>query len=247
MATDAFGEPTNDPVYEMDGSGVGQGDLGSGGEQVNKDGTYHLECTDVKEELDTLNNQGKPKSPCIVFHLQVQESVKGQSPAGSRHFHRIYVAGSGGGPLSDGARNSAFRFGLGLGLLEEIEIDGRPNIKVKGANNTRIPLSVWHKAKGMQLVAKIEQETKEAEDEQGNKKRVKGDRWQIPFGRVYQVDDPYVSEVPKNKEALAAIGKSGAAGAASGATGGNGNGSANKAPAKPAPQPVPADDDISDL
>ena len=81
--------------YAFDGGSYGQSDLGSG-DQINKDGWYHCEVSDVVLDLDTLSHQGKSKSPSIRFDLTVLETVTGQSPAGSRLFHRIYVGGNGG-------------------------------------------------------------------------------------------------------------------------------------------------------
>ncbi|HWA99357.1 MAG TPA: hypothetical protein VG713_12730 [Pirellulales bacterium] len=229
--------------YTMDTGEYTRDDLGGGGETVDKEGTYHFEITDVVKELDTTSTNGKDKSPCLRFDMLVLETVKGQSPAGSRHFHRVYVAGKGGTTISEGAKKNALRFGLGLGLLAEITKDDRTIIVDKLTGLPKIPLSLWDRAKGMQCIAKI--------------KLDKGDgkydpKHEIPFSRVYQVNDPAVADVPKNAEALAMLGGGTGAGAESGSqakakTQSNGDAGAKQKTA-PAKQTVPpADDDLSDL
>jgi hypothetical protein len=233
--------------YAFDGGSFGQSDLG-GGDVVNKDGWYHMEVADVVLDLGTLSDQGKPKSPSIRFDMTVLESVDKQSPAGSRHFHRIYVGASGGGPPAAGSIKSALRFGIGLGLLETKEIDGREATVIKGTNDTKIGSKLWLSAKGRQIVARIE---KGEEEKPVEGRKPFPAKHEIPFGRVYQVDDPQVSEVPKNKQALALAGKT-----VSTATGGVSGGVKNTTTTAPAakketPAPVAAaaaaDDDLSDL
>jgi len=102
--------------FAMDGGEFTKDDLASG-DTIDKEGWYHFEIVGVKNEFETLNDKGKEKSPCVVLTCNVLETVKGQCPAGSRYFHRIYVASSGGGAAAEGSVKSALRFGLGIGLL----------------------------------------------------------------------------------------------------------------------------------
>lgn len=218
--------------YELDGSAYSGDDLG-GGDTVDKEGYYHFEISDVKLELDTLSSQGDEKSPGVCFHMLVLETSPKQSPIGARHFHRLYVAGAGGKPPADGSVKSALRFGLGLGLLaEKVNDDGTSVIVDKATGSTRIPSSVWMRAKGLQCIAKIK-------FEKGTGKF--GDKYTIPFGRVYQVDDPSMADVPKNKEAMAMLGKTAPAKTAGGGPATGGAGQQAKAP----PARNPADDDLS--
>jgi hypothetical protein len=113
----------------MDASGVSREDLGGG--TVDKEGWYHFEIDDVKNDLGKLNDKGDPRSPCIVLQMTVLESVKGQSPAGSKLFHRIYV-GSKDGPPAEGAIKSACRLGVGLGILV-----------LKTIGDKDVPVSSW--------------------------------------------------------------------------------------------------------
>lgn len=236
MSTDwDTAEATTDPdAFAFDGDGMSSDDLGS--DDVKLGGWYHLECVDVVPDLGTVNKQGKPKSPSIRFDLVVLQSVDGQSAQGSRHFHRIWVGAPGGGPAAEGSRNSAFRFGLSLGLLREIERDGRKAIVDAATGSTRITLNTWMRAKGMQMVAEL----KVQKDEKY------GDKIEIPFGRVHQVDDPEVAKVPKNAQALRLIGKGAAP--ANGTSAPTASKPASAPASAPAAQPTTtAADDFSDL
>lgn len=243
MADREMGDDFPEQDFELDTEGVSADDLSGKGEAVEKEGWYHFEVADVKPELGTVNDKGKEQTPSINFHLMVLESVKDQSPAGSRAYHRIYLASSGGHPIKDGSRNSALRFGLGLGLLAAIPSDkeeGQEKIVDKATGSTRIPSSVWLRAKGMQFIAKI----KYNPPEEGSK-YTKG-KYEIPFGRCYQVDDPQVADIPKNAEALAILGKGGSNGPAPTKATSKPTAAAS-APKAAAPATVSPDDDLSDL
>lgn len=186
--------------YEMDAGNVDAGELGGGGDLVNKPGRYHFEVTDVVADLDTVNSRsGKAKSPSIRFDLLVLHTVEGQSPAGSRMFHRIYVGASGGGPPKEGAIKSALRFAIGLGLAHEEEIEGVKRVICNHTNTTRFPLPAWLGAKGKHFMAAVAEE-KQQDDQAGEPRLV------IPFGRCYQPNDERVSDWPKNVDLLTAAG-----------------------------------------
>ena len=179
--------------FAIDGSGKSIEDIGGQQGTVDKEGWYHFEIADVIPELDTTSKQGKEKTPAIRFDLQVLQSVDNQSPAGSRHFHRIYVAGSGGKAPAEGSVKSALRFGLGIGILKEIEHDGHKHIVEAWEGSPRIGIKHWKAAKGMQIVAKIVSRPAE-----GNYPA----SWEIPFARCYRPGDSSVVDVPLNIEAL---------------------------------------------
>lgn len=191
------GAPSGDDFF-LDGENVSQDDVGGAG-FLNKPGWYHMEIVDVKRELNTLNKDGKEKAPSIEFDMVVQETVPGQCPAGTRHRHTIYIAGKGGNPISDGSRNKCFRFGLGLKLLEEKQFEGKdkPSIVVAGTTQSRIPISLWDKAKGMHLCGKIVFE----EGKDGFR-----DKYVFDYDRVYLPNDPAAEDCPKNMEILKALG-----------------------------------------
>lgn len=235
MAGDEWGDTTEQADFSLDGEGFSRDDLGPGGETIDKEGWYHLEVTDVKPDLEVVNNKGGDKSPSICFHLLALQTVQGQSPAGSRHYHRIYVGAKGGAPPSDGAVKSALRFGLGLGLIAEIEKDGRPVMVDKSTGLTKMPVSMWLRAKGMQFVAKVGFKPAEGKFPAG---------YEIPFGRCYQVDDPQVADTPKNKEALVMLTKGGSIAAVGKQSTTQG---ATQQKQETQEQTVPPDDDLSDL
>ncbi len=227
-----------DQDFAFDGSEYSRDDIASG-DSVDKEGWYHFEVVNVKNELDTLGDGGKEKSPCIVLTMNVLETVKGQCPAGSKYFHRVYVAAKGGAAPKEGAVKSALRFGLGLNLLEAMEKDGREVIVDAATKSTRIPASIWQRAMGRQCIAKI---VLEKSDNPQFK-----DKYAIQFGRAYHPLDPSVADVAKNKEALAMLGGQGAPAPPPDKSKSAGNQQLKQqtqAPAKPAP---PADDDLSDL
>lgn len=220
--------------FAMDGGEFTKDDLASG-DTIDKEGWYHLEIVGVKNEFDTLNDKGKEKSPCVVLTMNVLESVKGQCPAGSKYFHRLYVASKGGGAAAEGSVKSALRFGLGIGLLTEVEKDGRPVIVDMQTGSTRIPASIWQRALNKQLVAKI---VKEKNDDPKFP-----DKYAIPFGRAYHPLDDAVADVAKNKEALAMLG--GTAPPKSPAK--SDTAKAETPPKSNAAAGKPAEDDFSDL
>ena len=189
MSQDDWAEQApNEDDFAMDGEGVSQDALGGGA--LDREGWYHFEIVDVVPELDPLSKSGKDKTPAVRFDMAVRKTVEGQSPDGTKHFHRIYVGGKGGEPIADGARNSAMRFGLGLGLLREVDAGGQKSIVDAATNAAKITIGTWRRAKGCQCVAKI---TKDTDAKYG-------DRYQIPFGRVYRPDDPSVKDVPIDLE-----------------------------------------------
>lgn len=201
QSTDEWASSSNGmDGYEMDAGGVDANELGGGGDLVNKPGRYHFEVTDVVADLDTVNSRsGKAKSPSIRFDLLCLHTVDGQSPAGSRMFHRIYVGASGGGPPKEGAIKSALRFAIGLGLAREEEIEGVKRVICNLTNTTRFPVAAWIKAKGRHFLANV---AEEKQDEQSTGEP----RLAIPFGRCYTPYDERVSDWPKNEDLLLAAG-----------------------------------------
>ncbi len=212
-----------------DSGAYDRGDLDTGGEQVNKEGWYHLEVTDVKPDLATLDNNGNPHSPQICFTMMVLQTVDGQSPAGSRLYHRIYLGTKDGGPPKDAVVKAALRLGIALGLLEYTEIEGAEVPVIAGTKNTRIPASVWRGAKGRQIVANVK-----LEKGTGNYK----DKYAIPFGECYDPMDEAVAQVEKNIDALALLGKTPPAAPPQ---------QPPKQPPAPPKAPFGGDDDLGDL
>jgi len=230
---------TSNQDFELDGGGVGSEDLGGAG-SIKQEGWYHFEVTDVVAELETVGKKGGEKSPSVRLDLTVLETVKGQAAAGAKHYHRLYVGAKGGGPAADGSRNNVLRFGLGLGLLKEVETDGRHSIVDAVSGSASINMATLLRAKGMQCCAKIELQ----KDDTGKY----GDKYEIPFSRVYTVDHPEVAKVAKNKAALAMIGKGAAASAAAGAAVGAAPAGKFVPPTPPVDtSPGISDDDLADL
>lgn len=196
MATYEWGEFDKQDDWELDGTGKSAEDLG-GGNNVDKEGWYHFEVADVVADLSRVNAKGNPKSPSIRFDLLVIHPHEGQSPVGARLFHRLYLGSKDGGPPAEGSRDAAFRFGLGLGILKEIGEGDQKSIVDAETGSPKIGLATWQRAKGRQCIAKVVAEKEEKF----------GERFVIPYGRVFDVADPAVEKVPKNLQAIKLAGK----------------------------------------
>lgn len=192
-----FLNSTDESGFEIATDGFDCGDLESGG-LVETEGWYHFEVSDVKAHLESIKEDGSENTPNILFTLTVLHSLKGQSPANSRLFHRVYVGSKGGGAPADGSIKSMIVFGCGLGLLKQVERDGRKVAVDAQTGQPKLSVAMWLRAKGLQCVGKVEKE----EDKSGQYKP----RFVLPFGRVYQPNDDRVAHVAKNTDALKLIG-----------------------------------------
>jgi len=188
---DAVFSEEEEQEFELDTSGVDGNELGSS--MLNKEGTYHMEVTDVTTDYDLTNKSGDPKSPAVVFQMTVLESVENQSPAGTKFYHRVYVANKEGGPPKEGAIKAAMRFGIGLGVIEVQEDATCVDSKTKAR---KINTDTWKRAKLRQCIAPIE-----FEEGTGDYKG----KYVIPFGRVYNPFDESYNHVPKSKDSLKTI------------------------------------------
>lgn len=222
---------TPDEDFGFDGENFGEGDLKKGGAKtIDKEGKYHLEVTDVTPELDTLDKDGHPRSPSVLFIMTVLKTAPEQSPEGYKLFHRIYLKSKDGSPPSETAQKSALKLGVALGLLECVEVDGRSITVVKATKSPKIPVQLWREAKGRQVIGSVKYEPP-----QGNYKG----RYAVPFGDFWHVSDPEVADVPKDVEALAMIGAKASAGTPVGAAAGSAAGGQSA--------PFGGDDDLGDL
>lgn len=202
MNTNEWGEPSGEPDFELDASGYDGEGLDRGGDTVNLEGWYHFEIVDVQKELGTLNDQGHPKSPSILFICQVLKTVEKQSPRGCKLYHRAYLAGKGGEPIKKGSLDNTFRFGVGLGLLRTVDNDGAKTVVNAKTGLPKIPSDLWLDAKGKQFIGQVVLE----KGTEGYK-----DKYVLDYNRPYPVDHPKVANIAKDAEALAMIGMSNAA------------------------------------
>lgn len=193
---DVFEEPEVLDDFELDGDGVSEEDLNSGGGLVNKAGRYHFEVRMVKADLDTHDSKGNERSPSVRLDLVVLHSVEGQSPEGARLFHRLYVKGKGGDPASEGARNGVLKFCTALGVAKEIKSGDKSKI-VDSETGGPINLATLNRAVGNQLIAEVDWEEPEPP--------YKG-KWRIPYNNVWHPMNPAVADVPKSHEYLALAG-----------------------------------------
>lgn len=157
-----------------------------GGGFVDKPGKYHLEINLVKfDGGGKIKDDGEPATPCLTLQMTVLHSVKGQSPAGARLFHRVYFSDK------ENSHKLITKLGLRLGLL--VKRDGKAIDPASGT--TRIVPSLFKRAEGLQCIAEVRME------EYKGKEQAK-----IPFNDVWGVTHPDVADVPKSGEHLALIG-----------------------------------------
>lgn len=201
-------EPDDD-VLAWDSSEVSAADVG-GSRGVDKEGYYHFEITGVAPVIHQTNRKGGAVSNHIRIDMVVLKSVEGQSPQGSRHFHRIYLESKDGPEKTEKLKHMGYRFLLGCGVLREVEpLGGKPHLVDAETGETKVNLATWRKCEGKQVVAKIEKETSMYQ----GKEQID---YRIPFGNVYRPDDPKVADVPKDEDSLLAGGYSITSGAAAG-------------------------------
>jgi hypothetical protein len=209
--------------FVFDSSSTTEEDIKSDG-FVDLEGTYHLEVYKVELNLSLLTEEGKEQTPHIKVMMKVLQSVPGQSPAGSMFSHLIYVGASGGGPAKKGSIDSMYRFGIGIGLLKWHNVNGKVVPVLAKDLSTKIPVSAWKDAVGCQTLAKVTKEKNnnqsQGTDENGQPTKTYRDRFVIQMGRCHRPDDPDYAHVPKNVEAMQAIGLKAPAKAATGAAAG---------------------------
>lgn len=192
-----------DENFEFDSSDIDEKELDTSG-ILDQEGWYHFEVTKVDLHLGLLDEDGKENTPHINVTCRSLNSVRGQSPAGSILWHKIYVGAKGGGPPKQGSIDSMFRFGVGVGLMKWVKKqnpDGTEKavLVLASTGSTKVPPAVWKTIVGAQFVAQVQ---KEKQQEGSNYKP----QFKIPMGKAYRPDHPDVSHVQKNVEALEAIG-----------------------------------------
>lgn len=184
-------------AFEFDANQADPDKVGGRG-TVDKPGKYHFEIVDVKAELETVGDNGSPKTPSINFTLRVLESTHGQSPAGSLAWHRLYVGEKGGGPPKQGSFDAIIDFLVAIGRMKKV-IDGGVTRFINPQTGTsKFTLQLLLQAKGDQFIGNVKREQKK--DREGNKI----DEWEVrlPFsGGSFRLDDSAVSDVPKNRDA----------------------------------------------
>lgn len=188
-----------DDDFGYDGESFGEEQLNKKGsaQTVDKEGMYHFDISEVTPELDTLTKDGKPKAAQIRFDMTVMKTVPGQSPAGHKLFHRISLRRKDGQPPKEGSITAALCLGVAAGVLEVIKKEGRSVTVMKGTTNSKLHHSLWQQLKGRQVIGKVKFE-KGTDGYQ--------DKYAVPYGDFWDPRDPEVASVPKDADALAAIG-----------------------------------------
>lgn len=199
MANDGF-----DQEFEFDTDGVDATKVGNETSMmIDKPGKYHVEVTSAKNYLETVDDKGNATSPHCLIIMTVLHSTPNQSPEGYRLIARAFIAGKGGGGREQWQTDSTMNLLIGAGLVKEqdgIFIDPE-------TGSRKLNWKTWpQRLQGKQYVADVHVNRSKETNADGSPKYA--DRFELPFGRgLYQVDDPKVAGVPKNKLALQLIGK----------------------------------------
>lgn len=194
--TDDWGTTSNDEM-NFDTEGVDPDQINNRA-TVDKTGKYHFEIASAKERFGNVNDKGNLQFPNILCTCHVLQSVPGQSPEGSLYYHEVILGGKGGGRPDEWAIKATTAFLTGVGILKAV--DGK--FLDPETNSTKINIkTLATRLKGLQFIGDIKRE--KSNDPNYD------DKYKLSWGRgAYQVDDPFVSAVPMNRDALAMIGKS---------------------------------------
>lgn len=178
--------------FNFDTSGVDPNSLNRGG-TVSKPGFYPVEVEDIARNLDT-HKDGKQKSPHLSFTFLVLADQPKCDGKGSRHYHRVMLAGPGGGPINEFVRDKTTQFGVTAGVLR---IEGGKVVNaVTGQPKT--PVESWESIKGKRFVIELEYDQKKSGQKKANGKDeyiVDTERVRIKNDRLYSWDDPLVAHV----------------------------------------------------
>lgn len=249
---DEFGNVDFDDFEGFDTDPFDMNEVRSG-DTVDKEGEYHFEVTEVVPELGTVKSKdnSKANTPHVKFVCTVMQSVKGQSPEGSKFYHRVFFASKEGGEPADFLKEQALLFGVATQVLREVEVNGKL-VCVDTNGEKKLHPRTFAQAKGKQFIGVV-------------KRGQKTDKYPNPgleMRKFFHPEDAQVEDVPKNRQALqmagyavkaagakAAGGKNGAAstaaskGAAASTSAKSATGGASAAPAKSAAAAAAGDDD----
>lgn len=241
---------SSEPNFSFDTSNTSKDDLG--GNTIALPGWYHFEVTDVKAEMATVKKKGGEATPHVLFVLSVLNSVNGQAPQGSLHFHRCYVAARGGGEATEAGVNMNLRFLYGLGVLVESDTlknqNGTPALVDAVTKEPNVTWETFKRCRERQFIARVIKSDPTYNKKGDPTSGVKYDgRWEIPGNQSFRPDDPQVADIEKDGEALQLAGYDPAkCGKIAGTqTGGTAPAASNGA--KSAPNKATAGPDLSDL
>lgn len=190
---DGFGNAdVDDDDYSFSGAGKSAKDV-QGSDLVDRPGFYHMELTGVVPDFSGVNRRGQERTKHVRFDFTVVHSVNGQSPQGSRYFHKHWV----GTKNPEWEQDAALKLAMGLGVAKEVKNpDGTAEIVDSETGSTAMTLATFKRAVGNQAIVKLVLE----KDNDGK------ERITCPYTSVYRPDDPRVRDVPKDIDALEGAG-----------------------------------------
>lgn len=162
---------------QVNASGLGDNALEDSGPGFSAEGFFHFQITDIEK---TQYNSLQFKMECLAG--------TDKSQVGKTLYTFVALSGKDGAVLSDKQLRIIMRFAYGLGLVSKQDV-GRPNVVIP-----------WSRALNTQCIGEVSFQPGSDKPGGGRYK----DRYALAYGRVWQVTDPAVSEVPKDTESLAA-------------------------------------------
>lgn len=193
FANEAAGGATATDSFDFDSGGVDPNSLNRGG-IVARPGFYPVEVEDIARNLET-HKDGKQKSPHLSFTFLVLADQPKQDGKGSRYYHRVMLAGPGGGPINEFVRDRTAQFGITGGVMR-IE-NGKV---VNAATGGKTPIEAWETLKGKRFVIELEYDQKK--DPSGAVKAngkplyvTDTERVRLKNDRLYSWNDPLVAHI----------------------------------------------------
>lgn len=190
----------DDGEFGFDTGGVDADDIdGSGRVHISHEGFYHLEL-DAVAKFAKQDDKGELASPHVLVIGENLLDANGEG-RGSIIMHRLYLASKGGGAPKPGTIKSTLNFLVGCGVLKKV--DGKVIDPTTGTTKINTA-TLADRLRGMQIIGRITLEAFQEDEGKADARK----RATFPFGRgAFKIDDPSVHHVPKNLEALKAIGK----------------------------------------
>lgn len=166
-------------------------------------GWYHFEVVSVKCDFSDKTQQGKDQAPHVQFRFVVMQSKQNQSPAGRALSQRMNVGGYQGKPMHESVVKANLAFLETLGVLKwspNAEAPGGFELVDAETGSTDLDTNTFFRCKGKHFIARVQKAkpyNKPGEDEA----QEHPDRYEIPFFRIYSMEDPAVADQPRNEEA----------------------------------------------
>jgi hypothetical protein len=148
---------------------------------VDREGVYQLAIMDwERKKLSTGHTVAE-------FSLEVQASVPGQSPAGSKMRHTLWLTDAHGHKPEERNVQSMLNFLVGCGVMERRHVDGKEVAVCVHDGSSNVTPKVLAMACNRVVWGPVKSWQKKGSD------RV---NFELSYGRCYQLDDPKYCRLP---------------------------------------------------